>query len=97
MSRIAVPVGAALEQDPVDGLDRPDVQAAGRLDRDHEPRAGIDLAGEDQPLEVAAREQPGLRVDRRRRDRVRVLAAPSAIAARRAVVDEPAAGDRRRR
>ena len=57
------------EEDAMDGLDRPDIEAAGRLDGDHQARAGFDLAGEDQALEVAARQQPGLGVDRRRGDR----------------------------
>ena len=61
MRRIAAPAAAPLEQQPVDRLDRPDVEAARRLDGDHEPRAGLDLAGEDEPLEVAAREEARLR------------------------------------
>ena len=51
---------APLEEEPMDGLDRADIEAAGRLDGDHQPRAGFDLAGEDQALEVAARQQPRL-------------------------------------
>ena len=63
MSRIAAPAPRALEQQPVDRLDGAHVQAAGRLDRDHQLGLRIDLAREDEPLEVAAREQPGLGVD----------------------------------
>ena len=60
ISRIAVARRAPLEQQPVDRLDRADVEAARRLDGDHQARPGLDLAGEDQPLEVAARQEAGL-------------------------------------
>ena len=73
ISTIATPGRAPLEQDPVDRLDRADVEPARRLDGDHHPRLRIDLAGEDEPLQVAARQEPGLRVDRRRGDGVLVL------------------------
>ena len=68
MSRIAVPSRAPLEQDPVDRLDRAHVQPAGRLGGDHELRPGVDLTGQDEPLQVAARQEPGLGIDRGRRD-----------------------------
>ncbi len=44
-----------VEEDPVDGLDGADVEAARRLDGHHQAGLGVDLAGEDQALEVAAR------------------------------------------
>ena len=68
MSRIAAPACAPLEQHPMDRLDGADVEAAGRLDGDHDARPGVDLAGEDEPLEVAARQEARLGVDRRRGD-----------------------------
>ena len=64
---------AQVEQQPMDRLDRPDVEPARRLDRDEQPGVRLDLPGEDRPLEVAAGQQPDLRVDRRRGDPVRLL------------------------
>ena len=51
---------AQLEQHPVDALDAADVQPARGLDGHHQRRPGVDLAGEDEPLEVAARQDPDL-------------------------------------
>ena len=96
ISRIAAPAARRSSSSAVDGLDRADVEA--RASAGRRPSAAarvVDLAGEDQPLEVAAGQQPRLRVDRGRRDRVRRPSARSASAARRRVVDEPAARDRR--
>ena len=91
ISRIAVPSVAPLEQEPVDRLDRPHVQAARGLDGDHHRGLRLDLARQDQPLEVAAREQARLRVDRRRGDRVVRPCSSSASVRAAPVVDEPAA------
>ena len=41
----------------MDGLDRPDIQAARRLDGDDQVRLRLDLAGKDQALEVATRKR----------------------------------------
>ena len=96
MSRIAGALGPALQEQAVDGLDGPDVEAAGRLDGDHQLRAGIDLARQDQPLEVAARQEARLGVDRwRRRSRYSPLRSVGDRPGR-PVVDEPATRDRRR-
>ena len=54
----------------------------------------FDLAREDQPLQVATRQQPRLGVDRRRGDAYSSLR-PSASARAARVVEEPAARDRR--
>ena len=94
MSRIAVPASRRASSTRWTASIAPDVEAARRLDGDHQARAGLDLAGDDQALEVAARQQPRLGVDRWRGDRVLVLE-PLGERPRRGVVDEPAAGDRR--
>ncbi len=73
MSRIGHARLALLQQKLVDGLDGADVEAARGLDRHHQAGLGADLAGQDEPLQVAAREQPGLGVDRGCRDLVGVL------------------------
>ena len=85
---------AQVEQQLVDALDGADVQAARRLDGDEHLRRRVDLAGEDQALEIAARQEPRRRIDRGRGDRVR-LAQSSALSRAARVVEQPATGQRR--
>ena len=88
------PAGALREQQPVDGLDGAHVQAARGLHGHEHARPGADLAGQDEPLEVAAREEAGLGVDRRGGDLVGLLELLGAVA-RHEAVDGPAMADGR--
>ena len=84
---------AQLQERLVDPLDRADVQATSRLDRDQERWGGVDLAREDDSLQVAARQDPDGRVDRRRGDLVGREQSRRDRPGR-LVVHEPAGGDR---
>ena len=57
-----------VEDLPPHELDRPDVEPAGRLGRDQQLRARVQLAGEDQLLLVPTRERARVHVDRPRPD-----------------------------
>ena len=87
--------GPALHEQPVGRFHRAHVEPARGLDRDHQARLGVDLAGKDQALDVAAREQAGLGLDRRGGDLVAVLELARGGAGG-AHVDRPAAADRLR-
>src|SRR5688572_23041203 len=87
------PLLAKVEQELVDPLDGADIQAARRLDRDQQARRRIDLAGQDEPLQVAARQDAHGRVERRRGDLVGALQRPR-LRAGGSVIEKWAAGDR---
>jgi hypothetical protein len=89
-----VPLRTKVEQHLVDALDRADVETPGRLDRDEHLRRRIDLAREDQPLQVPAGQDADGRIESRRA-RSRTPRAVPRLAPRRAVVEQRAARQRR--